>query len=256
MRIYGVDFSGARDAGRKIWLCSAHIDGDHLRIDALHRAADLFGAVERDFIYPTLVDYIAAAGESVWGMDFPFSLAQTQMRHATWTALAAQFAHDYPTPDDLYHDGKGHGRRLTDVHAKTPFDPANLRIYRQTYFGIRDLLAPLALSGRARVLPMQVYEPSQPNLIEVCPASTLKRLDLYRPYKGRGAAFRSTRAQLLSALRERAVVWAETAEAAALDNAEGDALDALIAAYAAWKALPLLNQPPSDSEALEGRVYC
>lgn len=256
MRIYGVDFSGARDAGRKIWVCGAHIDGDHLRIDALQRAADLFGAVERDSIYPALAGCIAAAGESVWGMDFPFSLAQTQMRHATWTAFAARFVHDYPTPDDLYHDGKGHGRRLTDIHAKTPFAPANLRIYRQTYYGIRDLLAPLALSGRARVLPMQAYQPDQPNLIEVCPASTLKCLKLYHPYKGRGAVLQTARAALLSALREQQVTWTSTADESALEDAEGDALDALIAAYAAWKALPLLNQPPSDSEALEGRVYC
>lgn len=255
MRIFGVDFSGARDAGRKIWLCSAHIAGDHLRIDALHRAANLFGAVERTFVYPALVDLIASSGESVWGLDFPFSLAQTQSRHTSWIAFAAQFAHDYPTPDDLYQDGKGHGRRLTDIHAKTPFDPANLRIYRQTYYGIRDLLAPLALNGRARILPMQTYVANQPKLIEVCPASTLKRLNLYRPYKGRGAALQSARAALVSALREQRVTWTSTAEASALRDAEGDALDALIAAYAAWQALPLLHQPASDSEALEGRVY-
>jgi hypothetical protein len=256
MRIYGVDFSGARDAGRKIWLSSAQIDGDHLRIDALHRAADLFGAVERAFIYPALAAFIASSGESVWGLDFPFSLAQTQIRHTNWTAFAAQFAHDYPTPDNLYQDGKGHGRRLTDLQAKTPFDPANLRIYRQTYFGIRDLLAPLALSGQARVLPMQAYQADQPNLIEVCPASTLKRLNLYRPYKGRGAALQTARAALLCELREKSMIWTATAEESALSDVEGDALDALIAAYAAWLALPLLHQPPSDSEALEGRVYC
>lgn len=256
MRIYGVDFSGARDAGRKIWLSSAQIDGDFMRIDALHRAAELFGAVERAFIYPALADFIASSGESVWGLDFPFSLTRTQIRHSTWSAFAAQFAHDYPTPDDLYQGGKGHGRRQTDLQAKTPFDPANLRIYRQTYFGIRDLLTPLALSGQAQVVPMMAYHPARPNLIEVCPASTLKRLNLYRPYKGRGDALQSARADLLDALHERHVIWTAAAEESALDDAEGDALDALIAAYAAWMALPLISETPTDSEAIEGRVYC
>ena len=256
MRLYGVDFSGARNAGRKIWLSSAQIDGSYLRIDALHRAADRFGAVERAFVFPALVDYITATSGSVWGLDFPFSLAQTQMRYATWSTFAAQFAHDYPTPDHLYRDGKGHGRRLTDIHAKTPFDPTNLRIYRQTYYGIRDLLAPLALSGQARVVPMQTYIANQPALVEVCPASTLKRLNLYRPYKGSGAAPQTARAALLSALQERHVLWSETTEEAALRDAEGDALDALIAAYAAWNALPLLTAQPSEREALEGKVYC
>ncbi|PJF24424.1 MAG: hypothetical protein CUN53_17900, partial [Phototrophicales bacterium] len=244
------------DAGRKIWLCSAQIYGDHLHIDALHRASELFGAVERAFIYPALADFISRSGESIWGMDFPFSLTQSQISHTTWTTFAAQFANDYPTPDDLYRDGKGHGRRLTDIHAKTPFDPANLRIYRQTYYGIRDLLAPLALSGRACIVPIQAYSPSQPALIEVCPASTLKRLNLYRPYKGKGAASQAARAELLCRLREENMIWSANAEGSALSDAQGDALDALIAAYAAWKALLLLHQPPTDSEALEGRVYC
>ena len=256
MRIFGVDFSGARDAGRKIWLSSAQIDDNHVHIDALHRAAELFGVVERAFIYPALANFIASSGESVWGLDFPFSLTRTQTRHSTWIAFAAQFAQDYPTPDDLYQDGKGHGRRLTDLQAKTPFDPANLRIYRQTYFGIRDLLVPLALSGQARIVPMMAYHPARPNLIEVCPASTLKRLNLYRPYKGRGAALQSVRADLLDALRAQNVIWTAAAEQSALDDAEGDALDALIAAYAVWKALPLSTETPTDSEALEGRVYC
>jgi len=256
MRICGVDFSGARDAGRKIWLCSAEIDGDHLRIDMLQRAADLFGAVERACVYSALAGWIASSGASVWGLDFPFSLAKTQIKHSSWVEFAVQFAHDYPTPDDLYRAGRGHGRRLTDTAVKTPFDPTNLRIYRQTYFGIRDLLAPLASSGKARVVPMQTYAPNQPNLIEVCPASTLKRLKLYRPYKGRDAALGKARADLLDALRERRIVWTQIAEKTALDDAEGDALDALIAAYAAWRALPVLGAPAGDSEALEGRVYC
>jgi hypothetical protein len=256
MRIYGVDFSGARDAGRKIWLCSAEIDGDHLRVDLLQRAADLFGAVARAHVYSALAGWIASSGASVWGLDFPFSLARTQIKHSSWLDFAAQFAHDYPTPDDLYRAGRGHGRRLTDAAVKTPFDPTNLRIYRQTYFGIRDLLAPLALRGQARVLPMQPYASDQPNLIEVCPAAALKRLKLYRPYKGRGAALTAARADLLGALRERHVVWMQSAEQSALDDPEGDALDALIAAYAAWRALPILGAPADDSEALEGRVYC
>ena len=39
--VYGVDFSGARDAGEKIWIASGVIEADTLRIDACQQAGNL-----------------------------------------------------------------------------------------------------------------------------------------------------------------------------------------------------------------------
>ena len=43
LEILGVDFSGAVQAGQKIWVSRAHFDGEKLCFDFLERAADLPG---------------------------------------------------------------------------------------------------------------------------------------------------------------------------------------------------------------------
>ena len=40
-RIYGVDFSGAKDAGKKIWIAEGVVKGDSLLIEDCFRARDL-----------------------------------------------------------------------------------------------------------------------------------------------------------------------------------------------------------------------
>ena len=128
-------------------------------------------------------------------------------------------------------------KRVTDADARTPFSAYNLRLYRQTYHGIRDLLLPLVQGAHARVLPMQSPWREKPSLMEVCPASTLKRLGLYQPYKGRSIAHRRARGRILKAL-ERAGLLLARAELRGpiLSCAGGDALDSVIAALAAHRA--------------------
>lgn len=52
-------------------------------------------------------------------------------------------------------DGGRELKRVTDKESHTPFSPYNLWLYRQTYFGIRDLLRPLVHDGLVSVLRMQ-----------------------------------------------------------------------------------------------------
>jgi hypothetical protein len=40
-RIYGVDFSGGKNAGKKTWIAFGAIEGDTLRIKDYQRASDL-----------------------------------------------------------------------------------------------------------------------------------------------------------------------------------------------------------------------
>lgn len=42
-RVFGIDFSGARDAGKKIWVVFGIIEEDTLRIDECCQARDLPG---------------------------------------------------------------------------------------------------------------------------------------------------------------------------------------------------------------------
>ena len=75
--------------------------------------------------------------------------------------------------------GNNELKRKTDEETSTPFSPYNLRMFRQTYFGIKDILAPLVIDKIACVLPMQQPEQYKPWIIEICPASTLKNLNPY-----------------------------------------------------------------------------
>jgi hypothetical protein len=269
MNIFGVDFSGALDAGRKIWICQAQARDDRLYLNSLTPVMDLPShQMERDKAIAVLRAMIAESGVSVWGMDFPFSLAAAHMGYPTWEAFVRAFASDYPNPELLRV--RDHAWRYTDKATKTPLGPTNLRIYRQTYYGIRDLLALLCVddhpdkerwsdtagkSAIARAIPMQAYDPALTALIEVCPTSTLRRMGTYRAYKGTVLSLKAERVRITTILEAVGVVWTDSMRALIPNNADADSLDAVIAAYAAWQAIPVLGNPVEPIEQLEGKVY-
>ncbi|MFQ3565946.1 MAG: hypothetical protein SNJ59_03000 [Aggregatilineales bacterium] len=236
-RFFGVDFSGAADAGRKIRIAALEARGGAFDLLACFSAADLpGGGLPRDAAIGALRDFIAAQGPALFGLDFPFSLAAELIGRSSWEDFARHFAEDYPTAQHLFDHGRraaNGARRQTDGEARTPFAPHNLRLYRQTYYGIRDLLAPLALSGRAVVLPMQAPAVGRPWLLEMCPATTLKSLNFYAPYKGRTPAHRQQRQNILNVLVERGLRLPAVLQPVLLDDAKGDALDSVIAGFAA-----------------------
>ncbi|MGQ9907213.1 MAG: hypothetical protein ACUVS2_00110 [Candidatus Flexifilum sp.] len=255
--VVGVDFSGGIDAGRKIWLAEGQISNGQVHLLGLRRASELAGGVvDRDRAIAALRDWIAALpGGTLIGCDFPFSLARSMIRHDSWDAFAAAFGSDYPQAEALFAAGRAAGSpyRQTDREARTPFAPCNLRIYRQTYYGIRDLLAPLAATGQARILPFHDPASDLPGLIEVCPASLLKARGWYIPYKGPDR--RPARARLLDRLIEHDLIIPAPFHDAVLDDPEGDALDSVIAAVCAAHATESIAQPVDALSRLEGRVY-
>jgi hypothetical protein len=264
LQIVGVDFSGAARAGRKIWLALGVVAGATLRIDRLVRAADLpGGGAERGPAVAALRTWIAGCGEAVIGLDLPLALPLALMGGGGWDAWVRAFADRYPSADAFrtacrQAAGGREVRRRADIEARVPFAAYNLRLYRQTFYGLRDLVAPLACDGCAAVLPMQAPLAGRPRIIEICPASTLKRLGLYRPYKGRGAAQRAARDSLLAALeRDAPLRIPPAAREAALADGEGDALDSLVAALAVFRNLhaPGGFAPRDPLEQQEGRVY-
>jgi hypothetical protein len=267
-RVVGVDFSGGATAGRKVWVATGRVESGRLVAETCRRGDTLPGSGRsRDACLPALRSLLAAAGPCAVGLDFPFSVARSLIPAGlTWEAWIRGFAEQYPTAAEfrrrcaeqaLAQTGRKELRRLTDIEAKTPFAPTNLRLFRQTYYGIRDVLAPLVAAQAVSVLPMQPPHPDRPWLIEVCPASTLKRLNRYRPYKGR--AFHAARARLMDQLAAAfPMTVPESVRSLAIDDAEGDALDAVIAAAAAFQALRegALSPVPSVPEyRLEGHVY-
>lgn len=150
-------------------------------------------------------------------------------------------------------------KRATDVCARVPFAGYNLRIYRQTYYGIRDVLAPLVVDERVAVVPMMAPQPDKALVMEVCPASALKRLALYRSYKGRSTSHCEARAAVLDNLLAQPdlALTNGTLRGVMIADPEGDALDSFIAAAITFWAIQVPDRLiTGDAVALlEGRVF-
>ncbi len=214
---------------------------------------------------PALVRHLRGLGPAIVGCDFPFSLPERFVAPDDWRGFVIGFPGRYRTAEAFRDScrtatGGREVRRLCDVEAKVPFGAWNLRLYRQTWHGIAELLRPLLLAGDVAVLPMDPPDENRLWLAEICPASFLKRIKLYAPYKGRAAAHGAMRTEILSRLvADRLLAAPEPAvERIVLDDPGGDALDAVIAAVATWRNWRegvLAGSARNSTEAVEGRVY-
>jgi nicotinamide-nucleotide amidase len=263
-RVVGVDFSGAAQAGKAIWIASGPIDGDTIRIERLIPATELpNGAAARDRALAALVDYMAGETDAAIGLDFPFGLPKRFVRERDWFGFVRAFPKRFPTVESLSALGgtpRSEPRRVCDSEAKTPFSAINRRVVHQTWAGIALVLRPLILADLARVPPMQRPRDGAPILLEICPASTLKAEGIYWSYKGRSTACRAARRAILDTLVARGLLArpARAIERTATDDVGGDALDAIVAAVGAHRALydPRIAAKPDAVAAKEGVVFC
>ena len=265
-RIYGVDFSGAKDAGRHIWITEGIVKDGSLHIVRCERCEDLpHSSKELEPCLEALKEFIASCNGSAVGLDFPFGLPKELVKENTWQDFVKAFPKKYRDPDTFRNtcltaaSGK-ELKRCTDREAKTPFCCYNLRLYKQTYYGISRLLAPLVEENRVRVLPTQDPEPDKPWVLEICPASALKRLDLYKTYKKNTEEQREARSHILSELELRGQLkfTDESLRNKVLSDSGGDALDSVIAAFTTFKVVqnPESVIPEKQSDyMLEGYVY-
>lgn len=197
--VYGVDFSGARLAGRNTWI--ARVERGRRGqtpyvLTSLARLEDLSGTAERAAALRHLVGLIAGSEGALWALDFPFGLPVEVMGEgARWPS---QFDFLGEWGEDGYGCGlecvrrskllRGvkHIRRLTDAEERAPFDPYHYRIIYQTFHGMRDVLGPLRRRRDTAILPFHYRRLPRARrvLVEACPASTLKRLGLpHQNYK-------------------------------------------------------------------------
>ena len=134
MQIFGVDFSGASDGGKHIWIAGGKAEGETLQIESCERASDRWGN-RLEPCLASLVENVAAQGSSAFGFDFPFGLPKLLLDGASWLEFVLSFGSRYSTPEsfreECWRTANGHElKRLTDLEAKTPFCVYNLRIYR------------------------------------------------------------------------------------------------------------------------------
>ncbi len=262
--VHGVDFSGARDAGKKVWIARGIIEEDVLLITECFQAKDLLDSGrDREQSFKALREFISKQKDSIFGLDFPFGIPKSLVKEESWKQFVSSFEDIYTTPEEFRRlckslsEGK-ELKRFTDIEAKTPFSPYNLRLYRQTYFGIRDVLGPLIKNNRVCALPMQKPLPDRAWVLEICPASTLRRENLSLPYKGRGETKRTARVKILDGIQKTEVlnIKKSALRSKILEDRGGDALDSIIAAFATSRALK--NGFAFDKSSpynLEGWVY-
>lgn len=301
-RVYGVDFSGAQDAGRHVWLASATRREAGLVVEGCFPASALPGSgTAREDCLPALRRFLAGADDAVVGIDVPFGLPAELLDADSWSA----FAQSFPVPVSAGTDGDSVGPsdwaaacreraegldrervellRRTEAETGAPFSPYNLRMRSATFHGIRSVLAPLVAEEAVAVLPMQPPNPGQPWLVEACPAVTLDRLGLDGDgYKDDTAAARERRSAILDVLADGTAASAEesaengaspqesvgngapvtvvpSVREAALADADGDALDAVLAAVGVTRALdrgePVSPGTVDARTRLEGKIY-
>lgn len=245
--IYGVDFSGARLAGRTLWIARAARGSPRLRLQELINVGQACGSPDRDRAMGFVVDRVLRSSGALWAVDAPFGLPVEVMdKGMSWLGLLG-FVRAWER--DGYElgywcleraralGGPLHIYRATDRAARTPFDCYHYRIIYQTFHAMRDVLWPLRRSEATAILPFQYGRLPRARrvLLETCPSSTLKRMGLpHHSYKqGQGGPLapskRRVRHRILEGL-ERYIFLPTSLRQIALRDPGGDALDAVIAA--------------------------
>jgi hypothetical protein len=269
--VHGVDFSGAHEHRRKVWV-STSSEGEPAALRSGLSHADLASVIA------------ASAGDGrrhVWLIDAPFGIALDDVaEHAlepSWPAVARWLA-SFESPRDWKRAcrsvSRKERRRAADRRFHAPLAPMNLRLFKQTWHCVVSVLLPLWERAGVAVLPMalaarqsggaegdQACVLSAPVWVgEGCPSSTLRHLGWpHHGYKGPSPANRERREALLDGLEREGGLSIEPAAAEiALDDPEGDALDALILLPSARRfaavdqALVLREEP---SAAVEGWIH-
>ena len=237
--LHGVDFSGAREAGGrnpKIWIASWYPERDFVELKSGGDAPG-FNRIE-------LANKVIEGG-GIWVMDFPFGPPARVARAAGWALW-----HDYltwcgsdvdPTAlrDELREalhraDVRWSTKREVDGEIDTTWFPFFEQLYRQTITGARDILLPLHRAGRdrTRILPFHNHAVGNANLsivIEGFPGAALKRCGLPATgYKHAGREAEDQRRRIVDTLRERGIPIRDADATRAVDDVEGDAVDALV----------------------------
>uniref|UniRef100_A0A7V4G8M2 DUF429 domain-containing protein n=1 Tax=Desulfobacca acetoxidans TaxID=60893 RepID=A0A7V4G8M2_9BACT len=268
MKIYGIDFSGAAAAGKHIWIAAGRMEQGKLCIKSCRPAAAFLNAQpRREVILADLARFVGSQENAVFAFDFPFGLPVTLLTalgYRDWQEMVLAFPRRFPEAHSFRQTCKQFSavelKRTTDRETKTPFSPYNLRMFRQTYYGISTILHQVVAHDQAAVLPMQPYVPGKAAIIEICPAATLQKEMInkaYRGYKSVSPHGFTQRAAILAHFEKLGVVPAgQQLRKKILADPRGDALDSLIAGFAAYRAyasgFAAASQQPY---ALEGFVY-
>ncbi|HEX2253800.1 MAG TPA: DUF429 domain-containing protein [Thermoanaerobaculia bacterium] len=247
MRIYGIDFTCAPGPRKPITVAACELDGDRLVL------ADLLRLRTLDHFERAL----AEPGPWVAAMDFPFGLPRSVVRGLGWPPAWSDYVeHAASLGKAGYEQALTEHRRSQPAGRRHPLRVTDRLARGQSPVMLHGVpLAKMFFAGAPRLLrsPLSIL-PCRPTtdprvVLEAYPGCAARKLLLARRgYKGEGRtrqtpAQRQGRAELLEALTGRRVrgVYELGVEInrfrrdQLLDDAQGDLVDALLAAVqAAW----------------------
>lgn len=235
---HGVDFSGATSGGSGIRIATRR-EGDAVleirRVDRPELRSEILAGLAGE------------AGERhLWLIDAPFGLPLATLDacgvHADWRSSLEWMA-TFASPRDwrraVRKMNRKEPKRWTDRASRTPLASMNLRVFKQTWTVMVEVLAPVLAAG-VRIAPMAGPRDSRVIVGEGCPASILKRGgDSARGYKGTSDANRVRRTEIL----ERAVAdWGlrihDAVPSRCVSDTGGDDLDAVLLTLDPWQGAP------------------
>jgi hypothetical protein len=252
--VIGLCWNGKEGAGNRIVAAKVALEPERARLTRLWRPfSDAPGRRDvREQFAPWLAEELRwAEGKLVVGVDFALSLAETHVRQlgllrqalkgpaALGKALEERFlteAADFTEGGARLRAELGRDRlRVTDHYRAELHPPTSARTHRRTFFG----LVTLARAGAA-VPPWDPPKAGLPTVVEVRPhhvARTLCGVGPHRDDSRDGTSRASIRAGILRSLRAAARLEFDMERAAPIvEDAEGDHLDAALAAVAAAAA--------------------
>lgn len=120
--IYGVDFSGAKVAGNKIWIAKGVPDGRILLMQKCLRARDLQNSGEElEVCLPALVNLVKSDPNAAFGFDFPFGLPRSLIHEDAWEQFVLEFPTRFHDPEHFrarcFNDAGNRERRRLSVTA-------------------------------------------------------------------------------------------------------------------------------------------
>ena len=267
--VFGVDLSASASAAhRKTWITRATVTDGAVALDQPVPARALPSEPQsRDAVFDALRQTIAAAEPpAVVGLDAPFSLPEPIVAEPDWRAFLETVPDTFADADDfqttchrLTERATGGDRKEILRRCDERFDglcPYNRFVFRITYHALQDLLVPLVRSDAAAAWPFQPGAATANRvLLETYPAAVLGSRLAVRSTTYKDAhddpAFR--RAVLDQILASDAVAvdphpTATAVRSAIIDDTGGDALDSLLAAWAA-AAWVRGDRPTADHRA-------
>jgi len=268
----GVAWSAAVGAGSQIVAAQLECEPDRVRLARLWRP--FVEAPVRLEVIARIGDWLAgemqaAKGRLTVGFDFPFSLAETQLRQlgilrqaisgpaALGRALAERYmpaGADVGAAADAVRAEVGRDRpRVTDCYRGVVPPSGRTTGMRRAVFGI------VALSGvEAAFLPWDGPDPDRPSVVEVHPPHVPRTLAGVSGYRdGDGAGRPGVRAGILRLLRGAVRLRFEMEQAAqVVGDGHGVHLDAVLGAVAAAAAQAgSFEQVPHNVPRSEGWIY-